>query len=191
MVDRLPEWQDWSSGLIQHRPLLSRVQFSRKTMNFQHSGCSEECHIVHLNVISLVFASTSMSCKSVTSPKRQWQPRSWRKNKFPTLSPLSICHNLQFVICHNLPGCHRRVQTTRVGKKSPKTLILAGPPEKIEMCPPFHQYFTLSPIFPRNCYTSKQGRRDVEALWHMKIHESIISLGKCPPPPPKKKGNTC
>ena len=50
------------------------------------------------------------------------------------LSQSSICYLSQFA------KCHRRLQTTRLDKKGPKTLILAELPEKIEICP-------LSPIF--------------------------------------------
>ena len=76
----------------------------------------------------------AVSCKSCK--KWQWQLFSAKKHisLFVTtfdLSQSSICYLSQFA------KCHRRVQTARLYKKSPKTLILAGPPEKMEMCPLF------------------------------------------------------
>ena len=154
MVDRLPEWQDWSSGLIQHRPLLSRVQFSRKTMNFQHSASSEECNIVHLNVISLVFASTSISCKSVTPPKRQWQPRSWRRKQishFVTtfdLSQSSICYLSQFARLPQKSADHKgwqeKSQNLDIGRATWENRNVSP------LSPIFHPFTNIS----SNCYTS-------------------------------------
>ena len=161
MVDRLPEWQDWSSRLIQHRPLLSRVQFSRKTMNFQHSASSEECHIVHLNVISLVFASTSMSCKSVTSPKRQSLSMATEElaqkqiSHFVTtfdLSQSSICYLSQFARLPQKSADHKgwqeKSQNLDIGRATWENGNVSP------LSPIFHPFTNIS----RNCYLSKQGR---------------------------------
>ena len=65
------------------------------------------------------------------------------QNIFATLSPLSICHNLQSVISHNLPSGTEESRPQGLTRKVPKPWYWPANLRKWN-CAPFHQYFTNS-----------------------------------------------
>ena len=77
------------------------------------------------------------------------------------LSQSSICYLSQFA------KCHRRLQTTRLDKKGPKTLILAELPEKIEICP-------LSPIFHKQLPNCSDEENSTILYEPVKLYEELL-----------------
>ena len=118
MVDRLLGRQDWFNIIF--FPLFNSRERPRicSTLQAMRNATLFECDFYVLQVHIVI------SCKSGSSQRRQWQPCSRRKtySHFVTtfdLSQSSICY------LSKLANCLRRESTTKLGKKSPKTLILA------------------------------------------------------------------
>ena len=72
----------------------------------------------------------------------KWKLRSCRKN-IPTLSPFSICHNRQFVICRNLRSATEDCRPQGSTRKVPKPWYWPSCLRKLKFVP-FHRYFTNS-----------------------------------------------